>query len=403
MSANWTLGKSLKAKGLVNDVDDGGDDDDEPTAAASSRRSRAEGEEDGDVGVKINEDGDVVEPFHLQNEREEGHFDQAGNYVFHRKKKGEEDAWLEGMDEAEVEKSIGEAAEAKRKRQERSAAEETRLQILQRAHTPAQLKRELLGLLQQGETVARAMRRLGNGGAGKRPDPSQRAQLDRLTEISSLLLAHGATSIFETTHAALKASLDSRPWQYRGLDGVVHGPFSSKQMAAWRAQGFFQGESAVMLQRVASAPASASASACGGKRGRGTAAESIEAPAAKKPKAASDELLADLEEDDDEDEEEKEENDEFEGKGGGGGGGGGGGEEEELWVSSDDVDFGALEGLEDEGEGEAGAGGGGGLGDGLLPHDSEEEGEEEEEEEEEDRKGRDKDDDDEEEEDDEDE
>jgi hypothetical protein len=386
MSANWTLGKSLKAKGLVNDVDDDGDDDDEPAAAASTRRSRAEGEEDGDVGVKINEDGDVVEPFHLQNEREEGHFDQAGNYVFHRKKKGEEDAWLEGMDEAELEKSIGEAAEAKRKRQERSAAEETRLQSLHSANTPAQLKRELLGFLQLGDTVARAMRRLGGGGAGKRPNAAQRAQLDRLTEISSLLLAHGATSIFETTHAALKASLDSRPWQYRGLDGVVHGPFSSKQMAAWRAQDFFQGESAVMLQRVA-APSSSSPGAWAGagagagsgrgsKRGRGSVAEAAEVPAAKKPKAASDELLADLEdeEDEEEDEEEEEKEDEEEEANEGG--------EEEPWVSSDDVDFGALEGLEDEGD--AGAGGAGvGLNDGLLPQALGEEEEDEEEEEEE--------------------
>ena len=370
MSANWTLGKSLKAKGLVNDVDDDGDDDEEP-AAASTRRSRAEGEEDGDVGVKINEDGDVVEPFHLQNEREEGHFDQAGNYVFRRKKKGEEDAWLEGMDEAEVEKSIGEAAEAKRKRQERSAAEETRLQSLHSTHTPAQLKRELLGLLQLGDTVARAMRRLGGGGAGKRPNAAQRAQLDRLTEISSLLLAHGATSIFETTHAALKASLDSRPWQYRGLDGVVHGPFSSKQMAAWRAQGFFQGESAVMLQRVA-APSSSSPGAGAGrgsKRGRGSVAEAAEAPAAKKPKAASDELLEDLEEEDEEEEEKEDE--EEEAKEGG---------DEEPWVSSDDVDFGALEGLEDEGD--AGAGGAGvELNEGLLPKALGEEEEDEEEEE----------------------
>jgi hypothetical protein len=37
MSANWTLGKSLKAKGLVNDVDDDGDDDEEPSAASTRR------------------------------------------------------------------------------------------------------------------------------------------------------------------------------------------------------------------------------------------------------------------------------------------------------------------------------------------------------------------------------
>jgi CD2 antigen cytoplasmic tail-binding protein 2 len=39
------------------------------------------------------EDGTKFEPFNLTAEREEGHFDEEGNYV-ERKEEDEQDAWL---------------------------------------------------------------------------------------------------------------------------------------------------------------------------------------------------------------------------------------------------------------------------------------------------------------------
>ena len=54
-----------------------------------------------------------MEPFNLQDERDRGHFDENLNFVF-KKDKGEIDAWLATMDEATMEKSIGEAADAMR-------------------------------------------------------------------------------------------------------------------------------------------------------------------------------------------------------------------------------------------------------------------------------------------------
>lgn len=53
-----------------------------------------------------------MEPFNLRGEREEGHFDENMNFVF-KKEHGEVDAWLASMDEASMEKSIGEALLAK--------------------------------------------------------------------------------------------------------------------------------------------------------------------------------------------------------------------------------------------------------------------------------------------------
>ena len=48
-------------------------------------------------------------PFNLRDEREAGHFDENMNFVWTRENE-EPDAWLADMDEATMEKSIGEAA-----------------------------------------------------------------------------------------------------------------------------------------------------------------------------------------------------------------------------------------------------------------------------------------------------
>jgi hypothetical protein len=61
--------------------------------------------------VKFNDAGEVLEPFNLRDEREGGHFDENMNYVW-QKDAGEIDTWLADMDEATMEKSIGEAAAA---------------------------------------------------------------------------------------------------------------------------------------------------------------------------------------------------------------------------------------------------------------------------------------------------
>jgi hypothetical protein len=47
----------------------------------------------------------------LKDERERGHFDENMNFIFN-KERGEIDAWLSGIDEAAMEKGIGEAAVA---------------------------------------------------------------------------------------------------------------------------------------------------------------------------------------------------------------------------------------------------------------------------------------------------
>jgi hypothetical protein len=55
--------------------------------------------------------GEIIEPFNLKGERDEGFFDTTGNFVW-RKQREEPDAWIANMDEAAMEDAIGQAAAA---------------------------------------------------------------------------------------------------------------------------------------------------------------------------------------------------------------------------------------------------------------------------------------------------
>ncbi|RYH21682.1 hypothetical protein EON65_20265 [archaeon] len=240
-----------------------------------------------------------MEPFNLKNEREGGFFDENMNYVF-KKEVGEMDAWVAGLSEAEMEAAIGEAALAEKKRLALRARKEAEADS--RPHlTPLELKHELLAIMQRGETVSATMRRLsgklGKGVAGvvfvqlmsehfqfsifyifqfffvdtklgikrRRPDEQklsaaeQRKQqavtakqnrpiLERVTEISDLLLSSGLSGVLEMTREALHASTIS--WEYKGADDIVYGPYSSQEIAGWKGQGYLTGPTAVLMRQA---------------------------------------------------------------------------------------------------------------------------------------------------------
>ncbi len=104
--------------------------------------------------------GDAIEPFNLRNEREDGgHFDENMNYVF-KKERGEIDAWVADMDEVSMEKAIGEAAQAMKRKLAKEEQEEEN-EALRVHKSSLELRKELLKMLLPGETLAKAMRRLG--------------------------------------------------------------------------------------------------------------------------------------------------------------------------------------------------------------------------------------------------
>lgn len=83
------------------------------------------------------------------------------NYVWH-KEHGEIDRWIADLDEAEMEKSIGEAAKLLKKKQAQQAIEDAKPDP--HAHKDkVTLIRELISYLNEEETVLQAIRRIGKG------------------------------------------------------------------------------------------------------------------------------------------------------------------------------------------------------------------------------------------------
>jgi hypothetical protein len=76
--------------------------------------------------------------------------------------------------------------------------------------------------------------------------------MDRITEIADeLISSHGLSGLYGMTYEAIGAS--TVMWEYKGLtDGQIYGPFTSQQIADWKNQGFFSGQTAVMLRKVKS-------------------------------------------------------------------------------------------------------------------------------------------------------
>ena len=358
---------------LSNEIEGYGSDEDGEGPSGSRERMKAvDGEERLSRDIeRYDENGVQMEAFNLNDEREGGHFDSSGNYVFAKRRK-EEDSWLSAMNETEMEKEIGEAMEAKKRRDDelaRKAAAVTKREYA----TPAELKEQIILLGAPRETVAEALQRLsannnsssassrvpsrgfikrerknkgapgpgdssGNGSGKDAGEAARKEQLLELIDLSDQLLSHGITSIYAMTFEALKNSLVQ--WEYKGraADGseCVFGPFHSKDIAKWKAGGYFTGTTAVQMRPVKKCISS------GKSRGRvtflGTRAKEGR-PQTKK--ARLDDLLQDLDDSDDDGDgddsvgaktkggqQQQQEDDEL----------------EQQWVSSDLLDFGPAPG-----------------------------------------------------------
>ncbi|KAL0033088.1 hypothetical protein WJX79_002251 [Trebouxia sp. C0005] len=154
------------------------------------------------------DDGVKLEPFNLAQERAEGHFDESGHYVENKKDDAEEtDAWLGSDDAAPVSDTV------KRQileRQQRMAAAEEAPEMSKPQE--AALQRDIAAILLPGESVTKALQRLGKQDkrpAGKRNKDLQpkvelsaeekqiaRQQFEKLTEAASSLMDSGELDIY---------------------------------------------------------------------------------------------------------------------------------------------------------------------------------------------------------------
>ena len=217
----------------------------EDNSGAASSWSRADGKVEGEtadtstlelgqverfekeeLSMDKKEAGFTIEAFNMNAERKEGRFDDDFNFVWNRK--GEDpddirDAWLTGDVDGEGE-SEEKVAKRRKLLQKQLDAQQAP------ADAPADrgsLLAQAISHLQPGESVARALRRLGSkparpGGKRAAPAPGDEAAddeaaarkkaFDALTDAADDLLRAGMLGIFSETYESLSKSLgEHRP------------------------------------------------------------------------------------------------------------------------------------------------------------------------------------------------
>ncbi|CAB4320103.1 unnamed protein product [Prunus armeniaca] len=133
------------------------------------------------------EDGIQIEPFNLNKEREEGYFDADGNFVEYANKNEVEDAWL---DSVEVDKKYAGKGFAVTK-------DDDDVQDLS-SDDVGKIKRRIADVLEPGETVLQALRRLKGTSNNKKEKMSAETKrvFDQLTEDATNLMDNGESNVY---------------------------------------------------------------------------------------------------------------------------------------------------------------------------------------------------------------
>uniref|UniRef100_A0A3P9H8P7 CD2 antigen cytoplasmic tail-binding protein 2 n=1 Tax=Oryzias latipes TaxID=8090 RepID=A0A3P9H8P7_ORYLA len=311
-------------------------DSDEEDEGGDTKHSKynilASDDVEGQEGATIDYDEGVsITPFNLEEEMEEGHFDSEGNY-FIKKEKEIKDNWLDNIDWVKIreqpfkkkKKGLGakrvrragdeDEAEEEKQREEKQVdkgdqeeeeeeeEEETPVEDPLASYTQHQLTEAVVELLEPGETVATALRRLGGlggkkGKLRKENEPTKEnkrdaEKLDKLTALADRLVGSGMFEIYQHTYEKLgflmkrmtskqpadrqrircsddedeldmfgdkfdekveeksedkedeedKRVTDEVMWEYKWdnkENTEVYGPFTSQQMQGWVDEGYF--------------------------------------------------------------------------------------------------------------------------------------------------------------------
>ncbi|CAI9786195.1 unnamed protein product [Fraxinus pennsylvanica] len=134
------------------------------------------------------EEGVQIDPFNLDKEREEGYFDANGNYVEYVNENEIKDAWLDSVDV--YEKYTGKSSIPT------SNDEESRDLTSEEL---AKIKRRIANVLEPGETVLQALRRLKGTSGDKKQKMSAETKLlfDQLTEDAMKLMESGDYDVYD--------------------------------------------------------------------------------------------------------------------------------------------------------------------------------------------------------------
>ncbi|GAA0154605.1 RNA splicing factor [Lithospermum erythrorhizon] len=136
-------------------------------------------------------DGDIqLEPFNLSREREEGYFDADGNYVEYMKENAIKDAWLGSIE-------IQQQFSGKRPITSSEQHGDDEVPDLS-SEEIAKIKRRIADVLEPGETVLKALKRLRGTSNNKKEkmSPGTKQVFDQLTDDAVKLLNDGDLDVY---------------------------------------------------------------------------------------------------------------------------------------------------------------------------------------------------------------
>ncbi|XP_067325933.1 CD2 antigen cytoplasmic tail-binding protein 2 [Anolis sagrei] len=225
-------GSRFKGK---HSLDSDEEDDEEEEGRGSKYDILASDDVEGQESATIDyEEGVRITPFNLQEEMEEGHFDSEGNY-FLKKEAMIRDNWLDNIDWVKIkEQPPGRKKPPLNSEEDNGEGEEDDLEIGQTPLGKKELLEGMVDLVQPGETVARAIQRLGdrggpkNSGRQQKPwsrlkaneaepaeqgepqkfgSPERKEQLERLSGLADQMVARGVYEIYQETREKLALRL----------------------------------------------------------------------------------------------------------------------------------------------------------------------------------------------------
>ncbi|GFP98695.1 cd2 antigen cytoplasmic tail-binding protein 2 [Phtheirospermum japonicum] len=135
----------------------------------------------------FDEEGVAMEPFNLEKEREDGYFDENGNYVEYANKNEIKDAWLDSVDVCE--KYAG-------KSKIHMSIDEKPQELVR--EELAEMNRRIADVLEPGETVLRGLRRLkGSSNKKQKMSAETKKLFDQLTEDAMKLMENGDYNVYD--------------------------------------------------------------------------------------------------------------------------------------------------------------------------------------------------------------
>lgn len=116
---------------------------------------KVEGQEDCDMDF----DGSIkITAFNMKEDEEDGHFDETGNFVFDKKQKDVQDAWLDGIDWSLVKKRAGDQWEGDGEKKEDEDGEPE--PVTMSDARKKEIFEQLVQALQPNQSIARALSEL---------------------------------------------------------------------------------------------------------------------------------------------------------------------------------------------------------------------------------------------------